>query len=106
MGKEADLLFTIPIGVPFWLLEEHELLIVAFFFLLSHAGNGEVSRISEEASCQKGQSENLIENTRGNRKGFESLSWEGSCRNFRKNLVGGVGIFCGFMHKTRAITFM
>ena len=32
MGKEADLLFTIPVGIPFWVLEEHEPLIVAFFF--------------------------------------------------------------------------
>ena len=31
MRKEADLLFTIPVGMPFWGLEENEPLIVAFF---------------------------------------------------------------------------
>ena len=34
MGKEADLLFIIPVGMPFGILEEHEPLIVALFLLI------------------------------------------------------------------------
>ena len=33
MGKEAYLLFTVTVGMPFWGLGEHEPLIIAFFFL-------------------------------------------------------------------------
>ena len=32
MGKEADMLFNVPVGTFFWTLEEHEPLIIAFFF--------------------------------------------------------------------------
>ena len=31
MGKEADLLFTVTIRMPFWVLEEHEPLIIDLF---------------------------------------------------------------------------
>ena len=31
MGNEADLLFTIPVGMPFWGLEDHKPIIVALF---------------------------------------------------------------------------
>ena len=31
MGKEADLLFTVTVWVSFWVLGEHEPLIIAFF---------------------------------------------------------------------------
>ena len=31
MGKDADILFTIHVGMPFWTSEEHEHLIVALF---------------------------------------------------------------------------
>ena len=34
MRKEADLLFTIPVGTHFWVLEEHEPLITAFLLLI------------------------------------------------------------------------
>ena len=33
-GKEADLLFTIPVGTTFWGLEEHEPLIIALFLTI------------------------------------------------------------------------
>ena len=35
MGKEADLLFTIPVGMPFWGLEEYEPVIVLFLSIVS-----------------------------------------------------------------------
>ena len=31
MGKKADLLFTVPVGMPCWGLREHEPLIIALF---------------------------------------------------------------------------
>ena len=31
MGKEADLLFTVTVGIPFWGLVEHESLIISLF---------------------------------------------------------------------------
>ena len=31
MGKEADLLFTVPVGVPFWGLSKNEPLMIALF---------------------------------------------------------------------------
>ena len=31
MGKEADLMSTVPVGIPFWGLGEHEPLIIALF---------------------------------------------------------------------------
>ena len=31
MGNDADLLFTVTVGMPFWVLGEHEPLIIAFF---------------------------------------------------------------------------
>ena len=34
MVEEADLLFTIPVGMLFWLLEEHEPIIVALFLII------------------------------------------------------------------------
>ena len=40
MGKEADLMFTVTIGMPFWGLGEHEPLIIDFLFLLYLAGVG------------------------------------------------------------------
>ena len=33
MGKDSKLLFDVPVGIPFWGLEEHEPLIVDFFSL-------------------------------------------------------------------------
>ena len=37
IGNEADLLFTIPVGIPFWGLEEHETLIIYLFLpIISH----------------------------------------------------------------------
>ena len=37
MVKEADIFFTIPVGIPFWGLEKHEPLIVALFLrIVSH----------------------------------------------------------------------
>ena len=35
MGKEADLLFTIPVGMPYWGLEEYEPVIVLFLSIVS-----------------------------------------------------------------------
>ena len=32
MGKEADMLFNVPVGTYFWTMEEHKNLIIAFFF--------------------------------------------------------------------------
>ena len=46
MVNEYGILLTIPSGMPFWRLEEHEPLIVDFFSLLSRAGNGEVCVMS------------------------------------------------------------
>ena len=34
MGKEADLLFTIPVGITCWGLGEHEPLIIDLFLLI------------------------------------------------------------------------
>ena len=31
MGKGADLLFTVTVGIPFWVLGEHKPLIIALF---------------------------------------------------------------------------
>ena len=31
MRKESDLLFTVPVGIPFWVLGEHEPPIIALF---------------------------------------------------------------------------
>ena len=87
MGKEADLLFTIPVGTPFWVLEEHEPPIVEFFSLLSHAGNGEFHGMSKGASCIQGHSERCIEHTRGNGKGSYPISWEWSYRKIRNKIV-------------------
>ena len=50
MGKEADLLFIIPVGMPFGILEEHEPLIVALFLLIFHAVNLDVRGMSEGTS--------------------------------------------------------
>ena len=36
MGKKADLLFTIPVGMPFWVLGEHKPLIFHFFLTYCH----------------------------------------------------------------------
>ena len=33
MEKEIHLLFTVPVGMPFWGLGEHEFLIIALFLL-------------------------------------------------------------------------
>ena len=40
MGKEAEFMFTVTVGIPCWGLEEHEPLIIAFFPLFSLAGIG------------------------------------------------------------------
>ena len=34
MVEEADLLFTIPVGILFWVLEEHETIIVALLLII------------------------------------------------------------------------
>ena len=34
MGKEADLLFTVPVGMPCWVLGEHNPLIIYLFLLI------------------------------------------------------------------------
>ena len=40
MGKEVGLLFTVTDGMTFWILGEHEPLIIDFLFLLCLAGVG------------------------------------------------------------------
>ena len=40
MGKEADLIFNVPVRTPFWGLGEHEALIIVCFFLFSLPGIG------------------------------------------------------------------
>ena len=39
MGKEADLLFTVPIGMSFGVLGEHEPLIIALFLPVVYRRN-------------------------------------------------------------------
>ena len=39
MGKEADLLFTVIVGMPFWGFGEHEPLIIALFIPVVYCSN-------------------------------------------------------------------
>ena len=39
MGKEADLIFTVPVGIPFQGLGEHELLMIALFLTIASLRN-------------------------------------------------------------------
>ena len=39
LGKSADILFTVPVGVPFWGALQFEPLIVAIIFPLSHVSS-------------------------------------------------------------------
>ena len=39
MGEEADLLFTVTVGMPFWVLGEHEPLIIALFLPVVYSRN-------------------------------------------------------------------
>ena len=39
MGKEADLLFTVTVGIPFWGLGEHESLIISLVLPVLYCSN-------------------------------------------------------------------
>ena len=82
------------------------LLLLLCFSLLYHAGNEEVHGMLKGDNWLYGKSENLIEISIRNGKVSDPQSWEGSCIKCWKNLVGGVGIFCGIFHKTRVTTSM
>ena len=54
MGKEADLLFTVPVGIPFWRLGEHEPLIIALFIPVFYRRNWRGNWTIKGSSCQSG----------------------------------------------------
>ena len=52
MGKELDLLFTVTFGIIFWILGEHEPLLLPFFSLSSILGIGRDHIQSERINLQ------------------------------------------------------
>ena len=51
MGKEADLLFTVIVGMPFWGFGEHEPLIIALFIPVVYCSNWSIPWTIKGSGC-------------------------------------------------------
>ena len=85
MGKEAELIFTVPVGMTFWEWGEHEPIIIALFLMIFSGRNWKGPWNISESYWQHGSV-----------RYFKlEFKWSRICGKFRKKAVKGAGIFCG-----------
>ena len=117
LGKNADILFTVPAGVPFWGGNQFEPLIVAIIFPLAHVSSytgpwavkgtdmgtyykhalGEGFKRPQKGSGPRKAhpGDNGPRGTRGASSSPNYMSWTGHCRECSTIRRRGHGLFCG-----------
>ena len=107
MGKEADLLFTVPVGTYFWTLEEHENMILALFFLIIHHMNWRRPWTIKVSEWESGTSGSVYTNLKRGCDSQEPFLVEGEMNKVSEGASKKSGdILRKFLHRARAIPSM
>ena len=93
MGKEVDLLFTVPVGIPFWVLGEHEPPIIALFLPIVSRRNWKGTVTIHGSDWGRGRVRQLNWSVSGNGISLDLFKWRGIREKCRKKVVKDTRIF-------------
>lgn len=98
LSKDADLMFTVACGTPFWLDDMFEPLIIAIVLPLTHLPNFRgpwmVKGTDEATSLGKRLDRGSYTGPREDMTQTNCMSWKGTCQVCGKLQTNGAGIFC------------
>ena len=95
MGKEVDLLCTVLVGIPFWVLGEHEPPIIALFLPIVSRRNWKGTVTIHGSDWGRGRVRQLNWSVSGNGISLDLFKWRGIREKCRKKVVKDTGIFFG-----------